>query len=413
MDSLNAASSSSLTNIIKNISRWPPEASANYTKASWTDTPDAENYRSFYRTTPPPLYTDSKIREVYLACRAVYFCLLILCTVGNGLNLVVLIRSLSTWKTSACHYMIGTAAADLLALWCGSISFWSDHSLDFKAGMTIGADIFLRWFTNASMNLSDWILIVFSWERLLVIVSPFRFRFLQLVSVARIVIVVLAVLSLGMYTHDLSPICCLNLTDDATHLTAKFYWQHVDYTWTVVTEISLVAVRILTFSLILISTIALIVFLAYHHRSKFGQMRHLQKAAAATASGNKSVSQHGINIILLSSAMLYLITRTPKFFDMVAMVAPHYQGKGISYVEDISVYGLAQPIIGVVTYMGYSLNFYVYLLTERQYRRRFIELVARPLLRPWLPTVFANNSSGQTESVELSARTSTQTLTQP
>ncbi|XP_055353145.1 uncharacterized protein LOC129599037, partial [Paramacrobiotus metropolitanus] len=356
---------------------------------------------------PQPIYTADEILNVYVACRAVYFCLLILCTVGNGLNLVVLIRSVPTWKTSACHYMIGTAVADILALWLGLTSFFGDRGVgEDMQNVTAGGVIFVSWVLDVSMNLSDWILVIFSWERLLVIMSPFRFRFLQLVSVARFTIVVLTVLSLALYSFDLAPICCVSLNNPIMSFPAHYpEWYTV---WDSINTKGLIAVRILTFLLILIPTVSLIVFLAYHRRSKFGQMRRLQKAASASTSASKSLSQHGINVILLSSALLYLITRTPLFFDLCATAAP--QDHAISYITDQSVRNLARPIILVVTLMGYSLNFYVYLLTERQYRGRFIELVARPPLRLWLPKIFHNNSSGQTESVELSARASTQTL---
>ncbi|XP_055353122.1 neuromedin-U receptor 1-like isoform X2 [Paramacrobiotus metropolitanus] len=398
MDSLTAANSSSLSYLIVNISNWSPDASVNDINASLINTQHAHN--DPHMGTMRVRYTGDEPRNVYLACRAVYFCLLILCTVGNGLNLVVLIRSVPTWKTSACHYMIGTAVADILALWFGLIIFWSDLMLGWSwHHVTTGVAIFLPWFMEASVNLSDW---------LLVIMNPFRFRFLQRVSVARFVIVVLTVLSMTLHMVYLAAMCCVSsLTEDSsTGLPEHFpEWAMV---WNSFNTRAQIAVRILTFLLILVPTIGLIIFLAHHQRSKFGQMRRLQRAAAASASASKSVSQHGINIILLSNAMLFLITRSPKFFDLCVSAAPY--DLSISYVTDYTVHNLAQPIIYTVTYMGYSLNFYLYLLTERQYRRRFVELVVRPVLRPWLPVVFANNSSGRTESVELSARTSTQPI---
>ncbi|XP_055344983.1 uncharacterized protein LOC129592865 [Paramacrobiotus metropolitanus] len=372
-------------------------------ESSWNEIANAIDSRN---DTPQFLYTDKQIRDAYLACRAVYFCQLFLCTLGNGLNLWTLIRSAPTWKTSACHYMIATAIADLVALWSGFYCFLTDIQFGGFADEytdTYRQDVpsvryvyklFLPWFSDASMSLSDWILAVFSWERLLVILSPFRFRFLQRVFTARLIIVPLVILSLACYVYDFAGNYCM--------YSYTLYEMERNPPWTcsqVITSRSWwpldrrahAAVHVLIFLLILIPSVFLIAFLARQRHSEFGKMRRLQKqagnnAAVSQVSPSPDKSQHGINIILLSSALLYLITRTPKIFDQCALLLP--PSVKLSYKDDHGAYALSQPIIVVTTYLGYSLNFYIYLLTEYQYRRRFIELVVRPVCRPCCPTLF-------------------------
>ncbi|XP_055344955.1 uncharacterized protein LOC129592847 [Paramacrobiotus metropolitanus] len=360
------------------------------------------------------LYTEEQVREAYQACRAVFFCLLILCTVGNGLNLVVLIRSAPTWKTSACHYMIGAAVADLLALWLGLWMFWSDERINGNFGNRFD-NLIIPWFSEATMCLSDWILVVFSWERLLVCLSVYRFGFLQRVVTARVLIVVLLVLSLACYSFEFVQYYFLYTHDFTSPVIIPDPWWVNE--WRRINRLGLIVMRMLTFLLILIPSAMLILLISRQRRSDLGAMRRLQEAnsetsvatsASKTSSGS---SQHAINIILLSSALLYLITRAPKFFDLCASALPY--DVDFIYVNDGSLNDLMEPIIVVTMYMGYSLNFYVYLLSESHYRRRFITLVARPVWSLCFPTKSSSeNPEGQTEGMEMSKKRSMATSEQ-
>ncbi|XP_055354395.1 uncharacterized protein LOC129600034 [Paramacrobiotus metropolitanus] len=218
--------------------------------SSFREGGEKENSSDSATTEPSRLYTENQIHTAYLACRAVYFCTWILCTVGNGLNLVVILRSVSTWRTSACHYVIGTAVADLVALWCGLFEFlpWEDigNSLDSARFFT---DI-LRWFGNAGMSLSDWILVVFSWERLFVIVDPFRFGFLQRVLAARIVIALLVMLSLACYVLEIVGGYIWWFTDCEVFNASE--WLSA---WYEINRRALIAVKLLIFLLILLISV--------------------------------------------------------------------------------------------------------------------------------------------------------------
>ncbi|XP_055339190.1 uncharacterized protein LOC129588824 isoform X2 [Paramacrobiotus metropolitanus] len=278
--------------------------------------------------------------------------------------------------------------------WCGLIEFLPTEGLGYYHLRGLSTPI-LSWFCEAAMSLSDWILVVFSWERLLIIVSPFRFGFLQRVLAARLIIVVLVILSLACYAFRFVKGYIFETVHDYHVLQSVYGWHFI---WERVDNTALVVVKILTFLLILVPNVILIAFLVRQQRSSIGEMRRNQQAhsgASTSTSASKSLSQHGINIILLSSALLYLITRTPKFFDLCARAIPPRYYWNFSYMDDDSIHTLVKPVIMVSTYCGYSLNFYIYLLTERQYRRRFVELVARPACHPCFPTMFANGDDEQ------------------
>ncbi|XP_055345283.1 uncharacterized protein LOC129593120 [Paramacrobiotus metropolitanus] len=171
------------------------------------------------------------------------------------------------WLLNSCKYvmMIGTAIADLLA-WLGLAYFLSDE----RPGLTGGAAVILPWFTDASMTLSDWILVVFSWERLLVISNPFRFAFLQRVVTARCLIVVLAALSFACHMASFAmryDLFIFNLHSTAGSFYSSPLWLQE---WDVVDRKGLVAVPLLTFLLILIPSVILIIFLMGQRRFEFG-----------------------------------------------------------------------------------------------------------------------------------------------
>ncbi|XP_055344979.1 uncharacterized protein LOC129592862 isoform X2 [Paramacrobiotus metropolitanus] len=333
------------------------------------------------------MYSEKQMDKVNYACAWVYVGLLILCTVGNGLNLAVLLRSIHTWRASACHYMITIAITDLGALWLALPFFLhmlSQGRVEYAPSIEFGI---VPWLDDVSMWLSDWVLVAFSWERLLVIISPFRFQWLQRVSVARINILILLVLSLAMNMFNF----VVNYEGPHYHLIGARYGADATSgesmkwfrQWHVLHEKAKIIVRLMTFLLILIPSCTLILFLAVHRRSLVAKMRVAQTAGnneRKTKAGinmNSAASQKTFNIILLSSAILYLITRAPNTFQMCAVAGNSSIGL---YNLDTSVTNMADNFINLMMLVGYAMTFYVYLLIERQYRHRFMALVVRPIL---------------------------------
>ncbi|XP_055344984.1 uncharacterized protein LOC129592866 [Paramacrobiotus metropolitanus] len=327
-----------------------------------------------------------------------YVGLLVLCTVGNGLNLTVLLRSMKTWRMSACHYMIATAVADLGSLWFALPFFLhllSRGQTEYTPSVAFGI---VPWLDDASMWLSDWVLVMFSWERLLVILCPLRLRCLQRVTVARIAILILLMLSLSFNMVDF----VVNYEDPHNHMIGARYgfdslfgiqrsggflfWVRQ---WLLVHAKAKIIVRLLTFLLILVPNCVLIGFLVYYRQSKVSKMRATPNVRKELGESPVRTASKSTNVILLSSAMLFLITRAPQTFQMCAVAANSKIGL---YNADDSVTLITDDFINLAVLIGYTMNFYVYLLTERQYRERFMAVVLRPLLsfcttRPGLVSV--------------------------
>ncbi|XP_055352740.1 uncharacterized protein LOC129598731 [Paramacrobiotus metropolitanus] len=331
-------------------------------------------------------YNKQQIQQVHLFYIFAYLSLLLLCTIGNVLSLVILMRSMRKWKTSARCYMLVTTVADLGVLWLGLPSCVDNigvlYHLPFtKPGNAQKSIRILKgctvWFQQVCMHCSDWMLVAFSWERLLIIINPFRFGPLQRVSTAWVIIAILFLVALptGVFQFVISYLYySFDHKDDLVYLTNPPSWI---IRWSKIDGPATVIVQLVTFILILVPSLGLILFLSRQHRSTIGQMRLQQTQSSRSRSSlkrNDSRSETGTTIILLSSSALYLVTR----FPVVVQSCLFYLGdRDIHY--DWTVELVTAPFADIAMYAGYSFTFFTYLATTRNFREHLLKLVTTPV----------------------------------
>ncbi|XP_055348019.1 somatostatin receptor type 5-like isoform X2 [Paramacrobiotus metropolitanus] len=130
----------------------------------------------------------------YVVC---YPFLLTLCTIGNGLNLIVLLREKK--KTNANCFMTAMAVGDLVFMWSRLLRYNQLTSrilqISYNFEATLAVYPYIYYAQKWSQFLSDWVLIAFSLERLIAVVSPLRFMWLLRPFIARCAIVCLFVLA--------------------------------------------------------------------------------------------------------------------------------------------------------------------------------------------------------------------------
>ncbi|XP_055354344.1 uncharacterized protein LOC129599995 [Paramacrobiotus metropolitanus] len=322
-------------------------------------------------------YTHAQINRAYSFYIVSYFLLLFLCSLGNTLILAVIGRSLRQWQTSASRYMLVTALADLGALWLGfPVMLWNFgavfdrayHKLPRVKQVINAVKPLTGWGQEACMFTSDWLLVMFSLERLLIIISPFRL--LQRIFLYH-----------HNYDRCITTHCRIFKYDLYKARAKRPAWlRH----WEQVQNPAEVVVSLLVFFVILTINVALIVFLARHRRSKLAQMRVKQIAnkppispAASLQSGKRGprAAARNSDIILISGAALYLLTKTPSVVFHCLMRADYHQ----QFDFDPTAQQLAAPFVNVPMYMLYSFRFFVYILTNAQFRERFMQLIVRPL----------------------------------
>ncbi|XP_055357875.1 uncharacterized protein LOC129602755 [Paramacrobiotus metropolitanus] len=332
-----------------------------------------------------PLYSDEQVQLVQLACNILFFGLLVFSTIGNVFNFCVLTCTRYKARSSVRYYMLATSVADLLTLWLGVPRSIFNISLLMKTGLA-------AWITRHQdpieatyclleggqltfMSLSDWILVAFSFERLLILVSPFRFGFLQRPTAARIIIAVLTVVSLVFSLFQ--------YMKGYVAFTAATVPEWL-VSWSNIQRVADMIGVPLTFFLILLPSVALIIFLTKQRKSDVCQLRMqnsntsstlaaTHRKLAAASSGNSKLnarSQMGTNLLLLGSAAFYTVTRLP--FVIYLFLDP-------AVYTDLSPFMLAKPLMNLTILLGYTFNFFVYIASDVQFREHFVKLILQPI----------------------------------
>ncbi|XP_055337484.1 uncharacterized protein LOC129587640 [Paramacrobiotus metropolitanus] len=331
-----------------------------------------------------PLYTDQQIQQMRLAYAVLYMCFTGLCTVGSTFNLCILTCTHYKRHTSLRCYMLTTSIADLMALWLGAPRQIFRLSSIFKTELGAwvelnqdgiqAANCLLQGGQLTFMYLSDWILVVFAMERLLILVSPFRFGFLQRPTAARTIVAILTVVSL-LYSLFLyvQGFVAFTVSD----------WPKWILTWSNIQRVADIVSVPVTFFLILLPSAALIIFLAHQRKS---EISHLRVHGSSTSNGSSKTStaysspantkrntrsQTGTNLILLGSATFYTLTRFP--FVVFLFLDP------ADYVDQ-SPFMFSLPLFNLAIYSAYTFTFFVYVVSDEQFRQHFVKLIVQPIL---------------------------------
>ncbi|XP_055351833.1 uncharacterized protein LOC129598103 [Paramacrobiotus metropolitanus] len=315
-------------------------------------------------------YTKDQLRLSYTFYVVAYFTLLISCNVGNFLNLMVIF---SYKRKSSVHcYMFTAAIANLTILWSAFPVFLWNMSSTFKLPyytpenrvVTLNLRGPALWLQETSIHLADWILVVFSLERLLVIIRPFRFERLQHLCVARVVVIIL-IISSGLFRlYDLvSNVYCSK--NDAAKITCPRPQWLLD--WKSLQDPADVCMSLLIFFLITTENIVLMGFISRKQHSDIAKMRQDQ----FVRSGSNAARHRYSNLVLISSSMLFLVTRIPSIVYHSLIIADDHH----LYDFQPSAQQFAAPFVNVSLYANYSLTFLLFFTTHKQFRKRFLGLV--------------------------------------
>ncbi|OQV16731.1 hypothetical protein BV898_09089 [Hypsibius exemplaris] len=133
-----------------------------------------------------PLYTRDQIDSAYYVQWVVYPILLVLGTVGNVLNITVLLAGVKS-SSSTTVYLAFVAVADLFVLWLQLPRHILNSNEKYIGNLSDSAraeyekpfrqfDGIQRWGLETAIQLSDWTLLIFSFERLVTTLAPMHFR---------------------------------------------------------------------------------------------------------------------------------------------------------------------------------------------------------------------------------------------
>ncbi|GAU99783.1 hypothetical protein RvY_10735 [Ramazzottius varieornatus] len=316
-------------------------------------------------STTPPTYTNEQIKKAFFVTWVFYPILLALCTVGNVLNLIVLFHEKPKGSTNV--YMTSVAIADLFVLWLFLPLYLRNISPALRATPSF-IEPFKRfyglqiWWQETFILVCDWTLIAFSLARLLVLVRPFSWQWIQTARTSRIVITVLLVLSLLFTVYN--PVQQYYLLQyNITSVAKGPQWL---ITWSELQHQADVAMTIVKFFALLVINCMVIWAIGRQQKSDVGKMR--------AAQANSKAKYRSSNLILLGSVILYLTTQFPSLVvNCLYIAADDYK----TYDFPRSVRLFVNPFVNISFLTNYSVNFFLYLTVSERFRAQFMEVLGK------------------------------------
>ncbi|XP_055352767.1 uncharacterized protein LOC129598753 [Paramacrobiotus metropolitanus] len=315
-----------------------------------------------------PAFTADQIARAHWLWWICYPVLLACCTVGNGLNLVVLIRQAK--KNSTTSYMIAMAFSDLVVLWLFfPIFLWNitrTFSLPYATPahkkMLLQSMGTQGWIQETFMHLCDWVLLMFSAERLMAFVKPFWIKKLTSAFSANIIVVVLFVSSVLFSVENFvnerycAATGCGSTYSAYTTDEGKPAWL---VKWGEIQNTAELSMNFGNFFLLLFINSALIAAITKQHRQDLGRV----KSDNEERQNNR---RRNIHILLLSSVVLYLVAQFPSLLVQALKLAD--SDNPDLWTFDESARKFATPICNVTLLANYSVNFFLYLTVSKRYR---------------------------------------------
>ncbi|XP_055346569.1 probable G-protein coupled receptor B0563.6 [Paramacrobiotus metropolitanus] len=294
---------------------------------------------------------------LYVVC---YPILLTVCTIGNILNLIVLIGYKKKCTTNC--YMMAMAIADIVFSWSNLPKYNALTSQvlqrPYNVAVSRAVHPYVIFAKHWSMIYCDWVLIAFSLERLLAVLIPLRVKWLLRPRTARIIIVALFFLAV-IFAME------------------RFVLEYIRYTyndfppwikrWNEIENIAGLTVVVGNFSSLFIIDTMIIIALR-RHRSAVGHIRTQQ-----------SNRQHNSNMIVLTDVALYLIFTFPTFVLNCLIEATNVKMYSLTPQSRL----IADRICVVLHQCGHSIGFYLYLIVSKQYRESFQQMCSHVACLGW------------------------------
>ncbi|OQV25690.1 hypothetical protein BV898_00621 [Hypsibius exemplaris] len=312
----------------------------------------------------PFLKPDHPIRLVEGICFPFF---LVICTVGNTLNILVLRNNRP--KSTADIYMISLALSDLAILWL-YIPTWVQRIQ--PAILTTNPDFLMfdktyrglyPGFMTIFYFISNWIVVVFSLERLLVVSKPMYF--LGRFNVKTTTFAVLAIISIGIIK---SLQVFLDYFFFQTTGKLSMYWNDIraaKYPWLAnwypVQAVATVVDPILVFCFLIAINAILVHRLIKRHKTC---KQDLQSGQGKSDSGNY------MNTVVLSMgcAFLFLVCKLPSFVYNALLLATRPPFCTYRISNFAGPHWLA--FVWLFSTINYSVNFYLYCAISKKFREQ-------------------------------------------
>ncbi|XP_055330738.1 uncharacterized protein LOC129583065 [Paramacrobiotus metropolitanus] len=315
---------------------------------------------------PDVIYADQVLRPLWM----------FLCTTGNVLN-IALLHSIHTYQTV---FLVGLAWFDLTCMWA-----WFSLYIGGFIWRGDALPTFIRVLAavgNTIAQCSDWTLLAFSFTRVLCTIFPLKARSWFTIGRARIILVVILVLSTATWLFDL-----VSSVAFPTNLTEHWQieWLNVHIKGTAVTEL-------VTFFAIFASNIFVIIFLKIQQiqrRNRLGNptenrpIFRRRQTADREEHGKQPNGHHRTFSIrshvkksqttatvrmLTASTFLYILTKSP------VVVYQIMEKMCVARMTDYQ-YSIFAGVYNQSIFAGYSIQFILYCAVNPPYLKRALHVL--------------------------------------
>lgn len=301
-------------------------------------------------------------------------------TIGNALSFAVLMRPCMRF-TSVYFYLLILACADTLVLYVSAFKTWIRLLTDFEMLHLSNASCKLLVFILlVSMYLSAWLIVFMTVDRFVAVWFPFRAAAFCNISRARIATAVLLVVTFALNCHIFWTISLYQIEGP------KGTWSRMfcgpDYTSAFMfgpfEKMKLISYSIIPFIIILCLNVAIIIRLRYSTPAILqipGDAHHVGFNRATGAHHpilrhmRDPYSQTRVTSMLLAVSFAWVLLTSPySFYGMLSVLAPRQNMvlKGVCFI---------------LMYTNHAINFALYCLTGKKFRRELVELFTRAMRR--------------------------------
>ena len=327
---------------------------------------DYSVYEDYYMFTELP---DFKASE--LIWKAVPPLLITLGSIGNILSIIVLTRK-SIRKSTTALLLAFLAFTDILVLYVGLLRHWIYHVFDYDIRHFSESTCKIHlWLVYTCLDLSAWIIMALTLERVLATWWPFRARRLCSRACAIILVITVVILLLLVNSHFIYGMVDKTYRDsNGTFLMVErcisVHDEYAEFFINVWTLIDLGMFCLVPFSVIVVGNICILAkLMKSQRRLSTVSLRHDETRIRRRSSSGSGRGISSLTAMLLVLNTVFLITTLP--ISIYNIGYNYWRQKGDP--QTIASLELWWAIVNMLMYANNCVNFLLYCLSGTRFRK--------------------------------------------
>ncbi|CAH1797089.1 unnamed protein product [Owenia fusiformis] len=287
--------------------------------------------------------------------------------IGNVLSLVIMLRRRMR-TSSVCHYLAILAVTDSIVLVVSALKTWIRTWSGFELlHVSNFACKFLKFLFFYSAHFSAWLVVAMTTERVIAIWFPFKATTVCSKKRARIVTLCLAFLLLAVNCHVL---ITTKLVPDSNRPGKSVCTSEKDdyFICDIFPKINLAVYSLIPFVLLLLFNCSIVVALMCHRRFIESQHQSMKGHTGSIHSATYSANSQKLTLMLLTVSFVWIITTIP--YTVYTLFPNHT----VSDAREQAVNFLIRVICYLTMYVNHGINFYIYILTGKRFRRELTRI---------------------------------------